>query len=241
MKFANLFLTCLRALVRNPMRAALTILGIVVGIAAVVAIREIGEGSKQQIAQRIASMGANTVTVSGASVRTAGVSSGMGGRASLLATDAQALMDECSEYVTAASPVVRANGQVIVGNTNWSPNSITGGNEHYLKIEGWEVVKGSAFTKAQVEDSARVCLIGQTIATLFLNIDFLGVGVFQACGMGRLSLIFAILRKIVLEIPALFVLNKIWPMYGLAYAGVVSEVVLSTVAIIQLKKILNEK
>lgn len=175
MKFANLFLTCLRALVRNPMRAALTILGIVVGIAAVVAIREIGEGSKQQIAQRIASMGANTVSVSGASVRTAGVSSGMGGRASLLATDAQALMDECAEYVTAASPVVRANGQVIVGNTNWSPNSITGGNEHYLKIEGWEVVKGSAFTKAQVEDSARVCLIGQTIAKqLYKDVDPIG-------------------------------------------------------------------
>lgn len=100
----------------------------------------------------------------------------------------------------------------------------------------------SAFMQnPKVVEYGSAFLIGQTIATLFLNIDFLGVGVFQACGMGKLSLIFAILRKIVLEIPALFVLNKIWPMYGLAYAGVVSEVVLSTVAIIQLKKILNEK
>ena len=100
----------------------------------------------------------------------------------------------------------------------------------------------SAFMQnPKVVEYGSAFLIGQTIATLFLNIDFLGVGVFQACGMGKLSLIFAILRKIVLEIPALFVLNKIWPMYGLAYAGVVSEVVLSTVAVIQLKKILNEK
>lgn len=175
MKIANLFITCLRALVRNPMRAALTILGIVVGIAAVVAIREIGEGSKQQIATNIASMGANTVNVSGASVRTAGVNSGMGGRASLLATDAQALMDECPEYVTLASPVVRASGQVIVGNTNWSPNSIMGGNEHYLSIEGWKIAKGSAFTKAQVDNSERVCLIGQTIAKeLYKDTDPIG-------------------------------------------------------------------
>lgn len=175
MKLGNLLLTCLLALVRNPMRAALTVLGIVIGIAAVVAIMEIGKGSSQQIQASIASLGANTVNVMGASVRTNGVASGMGGRASLYATDADAIMNDCKDTVNLASPVVRASGQIIVGNTNWSPNSITGGNEYYLGIEGWEVVKGTAFTAEQVKSSARVCLIGNTIATkLFGDVDPIG-------------------------------------------------------------------
>lgn len=175
MKPFTLFITCLRGLIRNPMRAALTVLGIVIGIAAVVAIMEIGEGSKQQISNSIASLGANTVNIFGASVSTGGVSSGRGGRASLYATDADAVMRECPDTVKLASPVVRASGQIIVGNTNWNPNSITGGNEHYLAIEGWEVEKGRAFTKAQVDNSERVCLIGSTIANkLFESVDPIG-------------------------------------------------------------------
>jgi hypothetical protein len=116
MKLATLFMTCLSGLVRNPMRAALTVLGIVIGIAAVVAIYEIGEGSKKQVADKFSSMGANVVNVYGASVSTAGVSSGMGGRASLYAEDANVIMKECTDVVTAASPCVRTSGQVIVGN-----------------------------------------------------------------------------------------------------------------------------
>ena len=165
MKFSTLFMTCLSGLVRNPMRAALTVLGIVIGIAAVVAIMEIGEGSKKQVSDQFASMGTNVVTISGASVSTAGVNTGMGGRASLYPNDADALMKECPEFVKAASPVVRASGQVIVGNQNWSPKSIMGGNEHYLSIEGWKVARGNGFNKKQVEEASRVCLIGNTIAT----------------------------------------------------------------------------
>ena len=164
MKFSTLLLTCLRGLVRNPMRAALTVLGIVIGIAAVVAIMEIGEGSKQQIADKFSNLGADVVNIFGASVSTGGVNSGMGGRASLFPSDADAIMEECHATVVSASPFVRASGQVIVGNTNWSPNSIKGGNEHYLDIEGWEVERGSAFSKKQVDEAARVCLIGKTIA-----------------------------------------------------------------------------
>ncbi len=175
MKFFPLLFTCLRALVRNPMRAALTILGIVIGIAAVVAIMEIGEGSKKQITDSIASLGANIVNVSGASTSTKGVNTGSGGRASIYAEDADAIMRECPNTVELASPVVRANGQVIVGNINWSPNSITGGNEHYLKIEGWEIESGMGFTSEQVKDSARVCVIGTTVAKeCFPNTDPIG-------------------------------------------------------------------
>lgn len=175
MKFGTLLITCLKALVRNPMRAALTVLGIVIGIAAVVAIMEIGEGSKKQVADKFSSMGTNVITVSGASVSTAGVSSGQGGRASLYATDADALMKDCADFVKAASPVVRASGQVIVGNQNWSPRSIMGGNEHYLSIEGWKVAKGRTFTRKQVDEASRVCLIGQTIAReLYADVEPIG-------------------------------------------------------------------
>ena len=164
MKYTTLLLTCLRGLVRNPMRAALTVLGIVIGIAAVVAILEIGEGSKQQIADKFSGLAASVVNIFGASVNTSGVNSGMGGRASLFPSDAEAIMQECQSTVISATPFVRASGQVIVGNMNWSPGSISGGNEHYLDIEGWEVARGSAITKKQVDEAARVCLIGTTIA-----------------------------------------------------------------------------
>lgn len=82
---------------------------------------------------------------------------------------------------------------------------------------------------------------GASIAMPFLFIDFLAVGVFQACGMGRRSLVFAILRKVVLEIPAMFVLNKLFPMYGLAYAQLVAEFVLAVAAFMILEKIMKEK
>ncbi len=175
MKTGTLLITCLKALVRNPMRAALTVLGIVIGIAAVVAIMEIGEGSKKQVADKFSSMGTNVITVSGASVSTAGVNTGQGGRASLFATDADSLMKECPEFVKCASPVVRASGQVIVGNQNWSPQSIMGGNEHYLAIEGWKVARGRSFTRQQVEEASRVCIIGSTIAReLYADVEPIG-------------------------------------------------------------------
>lgn len=83
-------------------------------------------------------------------------------------------------------------------------------------------------------------LHGMCIGLIFLNIDFLAVGVFQACGMGTASLVFAILRKVVLEIPALFILNRLWPMYGLAYAQTTAEIVLAITAVILLTKIFRK-
>ncbi|MCD7835456.1 MAG: MATE family efflux transporter [Lachnospiraceae bacterium] len=83
-------------------------------------------------------------------------------------------------------------------------------------------------------------LRGMCIGLVFLSIDFLAVGVFQACGMGTASLVFAILRKVVLEIPALFILNRLWPLYGLAYAQTCAEFVLAIAAIVLLRKIFHE-
>lgn len=84
-------------------------------------------------------------------------------------------------------------------------------------------------------------LIGQSLAQVFTSIDFTGIGVFQACGMGKKSLVFALLRKVVFEIPALFVLDKLFPMYGLAYAPLVPEVVLAVIAVIEVKKIMKDE
>lgn len=81
---------------------------------------------------------------------------------------------------------------------------------------------------------------GMCIGLVSLSIDFLAVGVFQACGMGTSSLVFAILRKIVLEIPALFILNRLWPLYGLAYAQTCAEFVLAIAAAVLLRKMFRE-
>lgn len=175
MKLLPLLMTCLRALVRNPMRAALTILGIIIGIASVVAIMEIGEGSKKQIKEQIASIGADTVIIRPASITKAGVNTGMGGRASIYPEDSDAIQEECRETVLLSSPVVRASGQIVVGNQNWSPGEIAGGNENYFKINSWSIDKGRFYNKKDVESSARVCLIGQTIAKeLFADEDPVG-------------------------------------------------------------------
>ena len=102
-----------------------------------------------------------------------------------------------------------------------------------------EEIIGMFMKDALVVKYGAAFLIGQTIAEPFLALDFLGVGVFQACGMGKKSFIFACLRKIVLEIPALIVLNRIFPMYGLAYAPLVAEVVLAAASAYELFKIFS--
>ena len=96
MKFLPLLKTCIKALVRNPMRAALTILGIIIGIAAVIAMVEIGQGSTLQIKNTIASMGADTLNIRPGAISKSGVNTGAGGRASLTNADCEAIMKDCT-------------------------------------------------------------------------------------------------------------------------------------------------
>lgn len=110
MKFLPLLKTCIRALVRNPMRAALTILGIIIGIAAVIAMVEIGQGSTLQIKNTIASMGADTLNIRPGAISKSGVNTGAGGRASLTNADCEAIAKDCP-MVLRATPVVRASGK----------------------------------------------------------------------------------------------------------------------------------
>lgn len=163
MKLIPLLKTCIKALIRNPMRSSLTVLGIIIGIAAVIALMEIGRGSTEQIKKTIASMGANTMNIYPEAVTTNGVRSGAGGYMSLTPADSEAIARECPS-VLRASPVMRIREQVVYGNLNWRPNRIQGGNVDYLKIRDWyEMESGEPYSDEDVLYGKRVCLIGQTV------------------------------------------------------------------------------
>lgn len=163
MKSLPLLKTCIKSLTGNPMRASLTILGIIIGIAAVIALVEIGRGSTEQIKRTITSMGADTMNIYPGAVTRSGIRSGAGGQATLTPEDAEALARDCPS-VLRASPVMRIRGQIVYGNTNWNPNRVQGGNVDYLHIRDWaEMKEGVPYSEDDVLYGRRVCLVGQTI------------------------------------------------------------------------------
>jgi macrolide transport system ATP-binding/permease protein len=153
----------LHALRRNVLRSMLTCLGIVIGIAAVIAMMELGGGSSRSIQQAIASLGASMIQIDPADVSVGGVNSGRGGRATLTMEDADALRNECS-VLQSVAPSVDCWGQVVFGNRNWRPGRILGATPEYLAVRNWPVAQGDPFTVEDVRSSAAVCLIGQTVA-----------------------------------------------------------------------------
>jgi len=153
----------LKALGRNPMRALLTTLGIVIGIGAVIAMMEIGEGSSSALQKTIASMGANVLLVFPGVTSTAGVSQGSGSRITLTAQDCEAIAKECPS-VRAVAPTVRARTQIVYGGENCVPNQMTGTTPAWLVIRDWaNLAEGECFTDRDVLSGARVCLLGQTV------------------------------------------------------------------------------
>ncbi len=160
MNFTNLFKISYRALLRNKTRALLTMLGIIIGISSVIAMVSLGQSSSQSINDQISGMGTNLINVMRRFQR-GGVNTGSANVQTLKATDVNAILAE-ARYVAAATPVVSTSGQIIYGANNW-PGTIQGGNEDFLSIRKMEVASGSNFSAEDVKNSAKVCLIGQTI------------------------------------------------------------------------------
>src|SRR5436190_1642557 len=152
-----------RALRRNVMRSALTTLGIVIGVAAVIAMTEIGQGTNAAVQKTIKSMGANNLLVQPGTASSGGVSFGSGSVFTLTPQDAEAILHDCSAIV-AAAPIVRARTQVVYGNKNWVPLYIYGTTPDFLDVRDWEDLdEGEPFSKRDVGNGNRVCLLGQTI------------------------------------------------------------------------------
>jgi putative ABC transport system permease protein len=163
MSLKNLIKIALNALLRNKFRAFLTMLGIIIGVASVIAMLGIGEGSKQSIQQQIAGMGLNLVTVVPGSQQRGGVQFGASTMQSLKERDLEAILAECPAII-AATPEVRGNGQAVFGALNW-PTSLYGENESYLKIRERYVESGRMFTDREIAGAAKVCLLGKTVVT----------------------------------------------------------------------------
>jgi putative ABC transport system permease protein len=163
MKLFNLIRIALRALQRNKLRAFLTMLGIIIGVGAVIAMVAIGQGSKKSIQDQLSSMGSNMITIRPNSNQTPG------GGARLDASNVQTLsLDDIkaiqsqAQYINAVSPAVQGRGQAINGSMNW-PTTMQGVSPDFLTIRNWPLKEGSAFIEADVNGAAKVCLIGQTV------------------------------------------------------------------------------
>lgn len=154
--------TAYQGLRRNIMRAALTTLGIIIGVAAVIAMMEIGRGSSTAIQKTIASMGANNLMVRAGTASRGGVTFGAGTITTMTPMDAEAIVRECPA-VRAAVPVVRTRTQVIYGNRNWVPVYIFGTTPAYLDVREWPLAEGTVFSEADVRNASKVCVVGQTI------------------------------------------------------------------------------
>jgi ABC-type antimicrobial peptide transport system permease subunit len=152
----------LRALRRNIMRAALTTLGIVIGVAAVIAMMEIGGGSSAAIQRTIASMGANNLLIRPGTASSGGVSFGAGSAKTLTPDDAEAIRQYCPA-VAGVAPVERVRTQVVFGNRNWVPMYIYGTTPEYLKVRDWALAEGEPFTARDVRNASKVCIVGQTL------------------------------------------------------------------------------
>ena len=152
----------IRALGRTPMRAMLTALGIIIGVASVISMMEIGAGSSSAIRKTISTMGANVLSLSPGAASSAGVSFGSGSSTTLTPEDGEAILRECPA-VRDVAPLVHTRTQVVFGNRNWVPTYIYGSTPSYLDVQNWTIAEGEAFTDRDVLNANRVCLLGQTL------------------------------------------------------------------------------
>ena len=161
MNYANLLKIALRAIFANKMRSFLTALGIIIGVASVITMLAIGQGSKRSIQANIAEMGSNMIMIHPGADMRGGVRQDPSAMQTLKLTDYQTLKDECS-YIKGISPVVSTSGQFIYGNNN-TQSTIYGVNQEYLDIRQLSISDGEVFTDQELKTSAKVCILGKTV------------------------------------------------------------------------------
>jgi putative ABC transport system permease protein len=162
MKSMNIILSAFRALQRNKMRSFLTMLGIIIGVAAVIAMLAIGQGAEYSVKQQINALGTNVLIVFPGSQQSGGLRMGAGTMTTLTEDDAAAIGKECPA-VAFVSPGARSGGQVIAGNLNWS-SSIEGTGADYLEIRKWMIDYGDFYSDQDVKSASKVCILGRTVA-----------------------------------------------------------------------------
>lgn len=176
MNYLNLIKIAVNALLRNKMRAFLTMLGVIIGVASVIAMLAIGQGSKRSIQQQVSNMGSNMILVFPGTQFRGGVQLGSGSSMSLTLSDVNAIARECPDILM-TSPEVRTGGQVVYGSKN-APTTIYGGNENYLKIRKIDIESGRMFTEREIKQAAKVCLIGHTVITNLFGEDVNPIGLY---------------------------------------------------------------
>ena len=198
MDFWNTMRLALRALARNKMRSSLTMLGIIIGVGAVIATVSIGQGAEFLIKEGIQSMGTNAVFIGAGSGRPGGTRMGWGATKTLVMDDLNAIVREIP-LIKEAAPIVANRGQVVFQNQNWN-TSIQGTTPNYFTIRRWAVQSGSVFTEEEVDSAANVCVIGTTVASLLFqsqdpigqtirirNLPFRVIGVLEAKGQSMMG------------------------------------------------------
>ena len=200
MNYQNLFKIALRAIAANKMRSFLTALGIIIGIAAVITMLAIGQGSKASIKANIAEMGSNMIMISPGADMRGGVRQDDSSMETLKQADYQSIKEDCN-YISAISPTVNSSGQWIYGNNN-TQSSIYGVNQDYLSIRQLKVADGEMFTDTDIKAAAKVCILGQTVVDYlfpdgsdpigkvvrFNSIPFRVVGVLQKKGYNSMGM-----------------------------------------------------
>lgn len=158
------FRTAIRALRQNKMRSALTALGVIIGVTAIIAIIEISQGSKASLMKTMASMGSNTIMIRSGAAASGGITFGSGTLLTLTPGDAFEINDT-APAVAAAAPLAQIQGaQVVYGNRNWIPMNTFGTTPNYLEIRDWyEMEEGEMFTERDVRNATKVCVVGLTI------------------------------------------------------------------------------
>ena len=199
MNWSNLFKIALKAISNNKLRTFLTMLGIIIGVASVITMLAIGQGSKQSIQAQISKMGSNMIMIMPGAERRGGVRMGASDMQTLKLSDYNSLKEECT-YLSAISPSVSSGGQFIFGGNNYS-SSISGVSQDYLKIRQLEVEDGEMFDDLDIAQSAKVCVIGKTIADnlftsgenpigqiiRFKNMPFTVIGVLKSKGYNTMG------------------------------------------------------